>query len=424
MTPPDIPSRREIWGWCFYDFANSSYSTVISLVAYAVWFKEVVCEGGNGELLWGLSISASMLLIGVVSPYVGAIADASAAKKQWLFFYTVVCIAATGMLFTVGPGDVAAGMTWFIIANIGFAGSLSICNGFLPEITNASNVGRISGYGYALGYAGGTLALILCMPLLQGGVGPENSLLFRTSFVVTALFYAVFSLPTFLWLRERAVAPQRPAGMSLARFGYARLAATFRKVRSLPDMYWFFAAFLLFNDGVETVIYFSAIFAREVVGFTMGETVLMFMAVQITALAGSVIFGHMSDRIGHKPALVATLILWCAVCGAAFAATTKPRFWVVALVAGLGLGSAQACSRGLMRLFVPAGRDAEYYGFFAISQKFSAVIGPLAYGAIATFWGDQRIAIASVMIFFIAGLILLARVNVARGAEAARGLHY
>jgi UMF1 family MFS transporter len=195
-------------------------------------------------------------------------------------------------------------------------------------------------------------------------------------------------------------------------------------VRSLPDLWWFFAAFLLFNDGVETVIYFSAIFAREVVGFSMGETVIMFMAVQITALAGSVIFGHIADRTGPKPALVATLVLWCAVCAAAFAATTRARFWVVALVAGLGLGSVQACARGLMRLFVPAGRDAEYYGFFAIAQKYSAVIGPLAYGAIASLWDDQRIAIASVMIFFVAGLLLLARVNVARGAEAARALNY
>ncbi len=365
-----------------------------------------------------------MLLIGLVSPYVGAIADASAGKKRWLLFYTVVCVAATGMLFFVGPGDVTAGMGWFIVANIGFAGSLSICNGFLPEITSAGNVGRISGYGYALGYAGSMVALILCMPLLRGGVGPENHLLFRTSFVVTALFYAVFSLPTFLWLRERAVPIARPAGVSLARFGYRRLAATFRRVRSLPDMSWFLLAFLLFNDGVETVIYFSAIFAREVVGFTMGEVVLLFMAVQITALVGSVIFGHIADRTGPKPALVATLLLWCAVCAAAFSATTRPRFWTVALVAGLGLGSVQACSRGLVRLFVPAGRDAEFYGFFAICQKFSAVIGPLAYGAIASLWGDQRIAIASVMVFFIAGLILLARVNVARGAEAARVLSY
>jgi len=365
-----------------------------------------------------------MLLIGLASPYVGAIADASAAKKRWLLFYTVVCVAATGMLFFVGPGDVTAGMVWFIIANIGFAGSLSICNGFLPEITDARNVGRISGYGYALGYVGGLLALILCMPLLRGGVGPENHLLFRASFVVSAVFYAVFSVPTFLWLRERAVPVARPAGMSLARLGYTRLAATLRHVRSLPDMAWFFAAFLLFNDGIETVIYFSAIFAREVVGFTMGETVIMFMAVQVTALAGSVIFGHVSDRVGHKPALVGTLILWCVVCGAAFAATTRPRFWAVSLVAGLGLGSAQACSRGLMRLFVPVGRDAEFYGFFAICQKFSAVIGPVAYGVIASLWGDQRIAIASVMVFFIAGLLLLARVNVARGAEAARVLNY
>jgi len=393
-------------------------------VAYAIWFKEVVAAGRPGELLWGIAISASMLVIGIVSPWIGAIADFSASKRGWLIFYTTVCVVGTALLFLVGPGDVAAGMGFFVLANIGFAGALAIYNGFLPEITGPGNVGRISGYGYALGYAGGTLALLMCLPLLMGGVGEENHVPFRATFLITAAFYAGFSIPTFLWLRERAVAGRRPDGTSLARIGYARVAATFRRVRDHRELFRFLIAYVIYNDGVETIIYFSAIYARTVIGFSMSETVFLFIGVQCTALIGSVIFGHLADRIGAKPTLNRTLLIWCAVCVAAFAVTTRAQFWGVSLIAGLVLGAAQASSRGLMRLFIPAGRDAEFYGFFAICQKFSALIGPLAYGIIATVSGDQRIAILSILGFFVAGLVILRSVDVARGAEAARAMRY
>ena len=420
MSLPIEPSRREIWSWCFYDFANSAYPTLIMTVAYSVYFRNVVAGGAaNADLLWGVAISASMLLIGVVSPLVGAIADFSASKRKWLVFYTLLCVIPTACLFLVGPGDVTLGMVLFVMANIGFAGSLAVYNGFLPEIADETNVGRISGYGYGLGYGGGTIALILCLPLLTGGFGPDNQMSFRSAFLVTAGFYALFSLPTFLWLRERAVAGRREAGESLVRIGYKRLAATFRRIRNHRDLFRFLAAYIIYNDGVETVIYFSNIYAISVLGFTMGETVYLFMAVQLTALVGSVVFGHVADRMGAKTTIIVVLILWCAVVTSAFLATTKGRFWVIALAAGLGLGSVQASSRGLMRLFIPAGRDAEFYGFFAVCQKFSAVLGPTVYGLVALKFADQRYAILSILIFFVVGLLLLPGVNVDRGRTAA-----
>lgn len=425
MNSLPAPSRREIWSWCLYDFANSAYPTLIMTVGYAVYFRMVVAEGAaNSDLLWGLAISASMLVIGVVSPLVGAIADFSASKKKWLGFYTLLCVLPTAGLFLVGPGDVSSGILLFVVANIGFAGSLAVYNGFLPEITDASNVGRVSGYGYGLGYAGGTIALVLCLPLLSGGLGPGNETRFRSAFVVTAVFYALFSLPTFLWLRERAVAASRVEGESLLRVGYRRVAATFRHVRSLKDLFRFLAAYIIYNDGVETVIYFSNIYAISVLGFTMQETIPLFIGVQLSALVGSVVFGHIADRMGARATIIVVLILWCGVVTAAFLATTKGRFWAIALVAGLGLGSVQAASRGLMRLFIPAKRDAEFYGFFAICQKFSAVLGPTVYGLVALLFGDPRYAILSILIFFVAGLLLLLGVDVDRGRKAALAVRY
>ncbi|HET9482292.1 MAG TPA: MFS transporter [Candidatus Polarisedimenticolia bacterium] len=413
------PTKLELWSWCLYDFANSAFPTLITTVAYSVYFTQVVAGGGPGaSLLWSLAISASMILIGAVSPLLGAIADHSASKKKWLFWFTVSSIVPTALLFTVGPGDIVAGTVLFVLANLAWAGGNGIYNGFLSELTDDSNVGRLSGYGYALGYLGGLIALAVCLPLLTGGFGPENRTAFSASFLVTAAFFAVCSLPTFLWLRERAV-PHVTPGVSPLRAGYARLVETFHRVRRLKELFKFLGAFLIYNDGIETVIYFSSIYAVSVLGFTMGETVYLFMAVQVTALVGSLIFGHVTDRIGARPTIVVTLLLWCGVVTAAFLVTGKGPFWIIALTAGIGLGSNQAASRGLMRQFVPRGRDAEFYGFFAVCGKFSALLGPLVYGVVARVADSHRMAILSVLVFFVAGLLLLMTVDVPLGRRGA-----
>jgi UMF1 family MFS transporter len=386
-----------------------------------VYFTQVVAQGSvHGSLLWGVAISVSMIVSGLISPWLGAIADHEATKKRWLLLFTIVCIVPTGMLALVGPGDLWAGTLLFVVANVGFAAGNGLYNAFLSELSDDQHVGRLSGYGYALGYAGGLISLLICLPLLSGGFGPGHEGTFRTSFLVTAAFYAIFSLPTFLWLRERAAAIPRPPGVSAARIGWERLRETFRHVRRLRELFKFLAAFLVYNDGIETVIYFSSIYAVSVLGFTMLETVWLFMAVQVTALAGSLAFGHVTDRIGARRTIVITLLLWCAVVAAAFAATTKGQFWVIAVVAGIGLGSNQAASRGLMRLFVPAGRDAEFYGFFSICGKFSSLVGPMVYGLVASLAKSQRVAILSVLLFFAAGMALLLLVDVEQGRRAAR----
>ena len=406
-----------------YDFANSAFPTLITMVAYAVYFTQVVAGGrSDATLLWSVAISVSMILVGIVSPLVGAMADSAATKKWWVFVFTVMCVVPTALLFFVGPGDIVSGTVLFIIANIGFAGGNGIYNGFLPELSGHDNVGRLSGYGYALGYLGGLIALVICLPLLSGGLGPEHRISFKLSFVVTAVFFAVFSAPFFFWLKERAVAQVRPEGVSLARVGYARLSATFHRVRSLSELFKFLLAFLLYNDGIETVIYFSTIFAVSEFKFSMGDAVYLFIAVQATALVGSILFGHVTDRIGSKPTIIITLVLWCAVVLAAYLATTKGQFWIIALTAGIGLGSNQAASRGLMRLFVPEGHDAEFYSFFSVMGKFSALLGPMVYGLVATAAGSQRVAILSVLFFFAVGLFVLLTVDVAKGREAARKL--
>src|SRR5262245_38974657 len=258
-----------------YDFANSAFPTIITMVAYAVYFTQVVAQGrSDATLLWSVAISISMVLIGVVSPLVGAMADSAASKKMWVFVFTAMCIVPTALLFFVGPGDIVSGTVLFVIANIGFAGGNGIYNGFLPELSEHGNVGRLSGYGYALGYLGGLIALVICLPLLRGGMDPEHRTVFTLSFVVTSAFFTLFSAPFFLWLKERAVAQVRPQGDSILKAGYGRLSETFHHVKSLSELFKFLVAFLLYNDGIETVIYFATIFAVSEFKFTMGDAVI------------------------------------------------------------------------------------------------------------------------------------------------------
>ncbi len=416
-------TRREILSWCLYDFANSSFNVLITTVVFGRYFQQFVVEGDArlGSFLWGIAISASMLVVGFASPLLGAMADHAASKKRGLLIFTGIAVAGTASLFFVAPGDVALGMVLFVVANVGFSGSFSFYNGFLPEITTEENVGRISGVGFAFGYIGGLLCLGICMPLLWRTWTPENLGGVRASFLVTAGFYAVFSLPIFLWLRERREAAGPASFVALTRAGFARLGATFSQVRRLADLFKFLIAFLIYNDAIETVIYFSPVFASEVLGFGDAEVLALFAAVQVSAFIGAWGLAAVTDRIGALRMVAATLVVWCALVGWAYFIHSKTLFWVMALLAGIVLGPCQAASRSLMSLFIPEGRSAEFFGFFSISGKFSAILGPLVFGWTTYVFGSHRAGLLSTLVFFAVGLGLLFTVNVERGRRAARG---
>ncbi|MBI3447464.1 MAG: MFS transporter [Acidobacteria bacterium] len=414
-------SRREILAWCLYDFANSSFSVIVTTVVFSRYFQQFVVVGDAqfGSLLWGIAISVSMLLVGFASPPLGAMADLSASKKRGVVVFTAVCVAATAALWFVKPGDVALAMILFIVANIGFAGSFSFYNGFLPEITTEENVGRVSGMGFAWGYVGGLACLAVCLPLLLKPWAPETLGSVRASFLVTAAFFAVFTVPIVLWLKERAVPQDRVAFWPLTRAAFGRLSETLRHVREYEDLFKYLIAFLIYNDAIETVIFFSPVFASAVLGFSDAEVLYLFAAVQATAFLGAWALAGLTDRIGAARMVVLTLLVWCGLVGWAYFITTKPLFWVMALLAGLVLGPCQAASRSLMSLFVPRGRSAEFFGFFSISGKFSAILGPLVFGWATWAFGSHRAGLLSTLFFFVAGLLLLLTVNVDRGKRAA-----
>lgn len=415
--------RKELWAWCGYDFANSSFNTLIITVAYSVYFIQIVAHdlgGGTAERVWFWGYAVSMLLAALLSPPLGALADARAIKRPLLIGSTLVCVACTASLTFVERGDIWLGLLLVGLANIAFELGFLFCSAFLVEITTPASMGRISGYGWGLGYAGGLCSLALAYPFITGGFAEDNLPLYRLSFAVTAAFFLLASLPTLYWLRERAVPQPSSAGASAWRDAFARLAATARTIRRYRDLLLFLVAYLIYTDAINTVIVASAIFANKVLDFSPSDLIIYFLITQVTAGLGAVGFGLLADRIGSTRTISLTLLIWIGIVGAAAVVQTHAQFYAIGLVAGAVLGANQATSRALIGRFTPAGKQGELFGFFTVTGKFAAVIGPVIYGEVTAWTGSQRWAVLSMAVFFAIGLLVFQRVNEARGMEAAQ----
>lgn len=421
-VPPGTPvCRRERVAWCFYDFADSAFTTVIVTTFYVLYFKTVVVgAAGRGDWYWALANSLSAVAVALLAPVLGAVADYTGSKRLFLRAFGLLIVVFTASLALVGPGDVTSGMALFMLANIGFAGGVIFIDAFLPELAPAGAMGRLSGARWGLGYIGGMLCLGAVLPLARGGFTADNLTSARMVFLVVALWYTIFSLPTFLLLRERSTRRPVPAGSHLLTIGFVRLGQTLRDIQRFRQLFRFLLAFVLYNDAIVTIIIFAAAFAADTLHFTVAENLLLIFCVNLPAAAGSWIFGALLDRIGAKRTVSLTLVLWLLVIAATMATSSKSVFFMVAALAGLGLGSCQSSSRALLAQFTPASRSAEFFGFLGMAGKVSAIIGPLVFGWISMTTGSQRLAVLSVGLFFLAGLLLLATVDEEEGIAAAR----
>lgn len=426
MTPPPpFPAgRRELWAWCCYDFANSSFSTLIVTVAYSVYFIQVVAAdlspNGMAERLWFWGYSASMLVVAVLSPILGALADARAVKRHLLIGATLLCVACTALLFFVARGDTGLGLALFGLANIGFDLGFVFCSAFLVELVPPQQMGRLSGYGWGFGYVGGLLSLALAYPFIKEGFAEANLVSYRLSFVVTAIFFLLAALPTFALLQERAQPRSFAPGLTLWRELTTQLRETIGALARYRDLRRYFVAYLIYSDAINTVIVASAIFANKVLDFTPGDLIIYFLVTQITAGLGSVVFGLVADRIGAARAITITLILWIGLVIAAAMVQTQTQFYLLGLVAGAALGSNQAVSRTLLGRFTPLGRQGEFFGFFSVVGKFAAIMGPIVYGEVTAWTGSQRWAVLSMVVFFTVGLAVFLGVDERRGIAAAQ----
>ena len=414
---PDLPhapmdprqagvSRWRIFSWTLFDFAQTAFSVIVITVVYSRYFTHRVA--GGQRWLWGAAVSLSMVCAAALSPPLGAVADYSRNRKGFLLLFALTCIGATSLLFFVREGMVVAGFALFVIANIGFEGGMVFYDAFLPGITAKTSYGRVSGYGFAMGYVGALAVLLIVRFMLPDSGDPSYLFYVRLSFVVAAAFFLFFSLPLFFFVREPPVSGDRPR--SLVRAGLTRAGRTFRALfidREFPSIARFLIAFFIYNDGILTVIAFAAIFAEQSLNMSDEAIIGFFAIVQTSAVAGSLVFGVVTDRIGPKKTISVTLVLWTMIAVAAYFVDNVVFFYVVAFAAGIAIGSSQSASRSLMALLTPREREAEFFGFYdGLCGKASAVFGPIVYGVVADLT-NQRIAALVISLFFITGFAIL-----------------
>ena len=406
MTPPpSSPLRRSrVVSWCLYDFSNSAYAAVIAGTIFGAYYTKVIV--GNqaclGDVWWGRASSVSMLFVALTSPFLGGIADSGGYRKVLWIVYTWTAILGVAAFTVLRPGMVLTGFALATLANIGVEGGVVFYNAYLPEIAPLRMQGRVSGWGYAVGYAGSIVALLAALPFTDP---------FRPNVIwlLVVAQFAVFSLPAFLALPGGTA---KGAGLAAAaRAGLETTRTLLGRLWRRPNARRFLLAYLLYEDGNNTVIIFAAVFAATTLGFDARELVLLFLVVQASALLGAWIMARPTDTRGPKFVIVLSLALWCVVVTTAYFAASKAQFWGVAVVAGLGLGSLQAASRALYARFIPPGEENQYFGVYALVGKSAAVIGPLLFGEISRAFGSQRPAILSVAVLFLAGLAALAGVK-------------
>ncbi|HYQ48569.1 MAG TPA: MFS transporter [Thermodesulfovibrionales bacterium] len=397
-------NRKQLISWCLFDFANSSYSAVIAAVIFPVFYVSSIAgeAAGQGDLWWGRAISLSMAFVAVTSPFLGGIADYSGKRKRLLLLYTVVCIISVAFLSFLKKGMVLEGFFLVLTANIGMEGGIVFYNSFLPVIARHEYQGRVSAWGFGVGYAGSILSLLLALPLVISGQYAET-------WIMVSLFFAVFSLPAFLFLPGDAHAGITVSGAAARGWTYFR--AVMREIVANREMRKFMLSYLIYEDGVVTVIVFSSIFAATTLGFSPKELIALYLIVQVTALAGAFAMAKPMDAWGPKKIVVLSLLLWAAVSVSAYFIADKVHFFLLSSVAGLGLGTVQAASRAFFAQFIPQGRESEYFGTYALVGKSSAIIGPLVFGYVSSTFGSQRPAILAVSLFFITGLVMVSGIQ-------------
>jgi UMF1 family MFS transporter len=417
--------RRRILAWCLFDWANSPYTTLIVTFVYSAYFAQTFApDPVTGTAWWSRAVATAGIIVALLAPLLGALADRSGQRLRFLAVATTVCVLATGTLSFVAPGTRAAAflaLTVFVLADVGFELGMLFYNALLPTIARPGQIGRVSGFGWALGYAGGLVALVLA---LVGFVQPERpwfgisraaGLNIRATCLLVAIWLAVFALPLFATLREVRLGPAR---LDL-RATLAELGRTFHAVRRYRDAALFLLARLIFNDGLVTVFAFGGIYAAGTFGMTLADVITFGIGINVAAGAGAFLFGFVDDAIGGKR----TVLVSCAALAGATAlavwAPTRAWFWVAGMLIGVFAGPNQSASRSLMARFAPRGSENEFFGFFAFSGRLTAFAGPALLGVATQLFHSQRAGVATILVFFLLGGALLLGVDEQRGIRQA-----
>jgi len=418
--------KKKIYAWALYDWGNSAFATVILAAVLPIFYKDVAGAELPGNLAtsyWGYTQTAAMLIIALISPVLGAAADYSNSKKSFLKFFVVLGVSGTALLFFVNRGDYLLASLFFVIANIGFSGGNVFYDGFLTDISNHKSIDSISSLGYAAGYLGGGIILALNLFMISKpsffGFDSVTSAT-QAAFLMVAVWWFVFSLPAFKYLPDADRNIKKLKINEYTEMAFARLKSTFNNIRKYRELWKFLIAFWLYNDGIGTIIRMAAIYGREV-GIGQSDLIGALLLTQFVGIPFALFFGKIAGWITAKKGIYIALVTYTIITFYGYFLDSALDFWILAAVVGMVQGGAQALSRSLYGAMVPAEKSAEFFGFFGVSSKFAAVIGPTVFAYTGQITGSSRNGIAAVAFFFITGIILLSRVDVEKGRREAKG---
>ncbi|MCS7204188.1 MAG: MFS transporter [Leptospiraceae bacterium] len=427
---------KEIFGWAMFDFANSSYTTVIITVVFSVIFPKIIVgdapEFRLGNFLWSLSLSISYALIVLTAPLFGAIMDFTATKKKFLFFSYLLTVITTALLFFIQPGDILLAVILIILSNFGFAAGESFVSSFLPDLGPQEELGKISGFAWGLGYFGGLFSTAIVIFGL-GEITLENYDNLRWVGPITALFFLMAGIPTFLFLKEHGVSKTKPENQTYLEIGWSRILKTFQEIRDFRDLMIFFISMFFSQAGLSIVISFAFIYGDQIVKWKSSTMVIMFVLTQFTAAAGAFLFGWIQDRLGALKTYVITLVLWIFSILAIYfteeitmflnqilnlSLSTEQAFLIVGVLAGTGLGATQSSGRAIVGMFSPESKSGEFFGFWGVAGKLSAIFGLLSLGILQTYLGLKNAVLFTATLFIIS-IVIAFVVNEERGKQSA-----
>ena len=412
-----MEKRKEIWSWCFYDFGNSAFTTLVITFIYSTYFTKAIAENEiDGTFLWSQAIAITAVIVSLLSPILGAIADKGGYRKIFLALTTYISIAATALLFFPIKGQILFALILVVIANVNFELGGVFYNAYLPEIVSRKKIGRISGIGWGAGYLGGLLAMLVAMVGFVSsdvpwfGLDIDTGEHIRGTNILVAAWFFIFTLPAILYLKEKKIESANRIGVVVLNSIQA-LKKTFQEIKIYKNTVRFLISRLIYNDGLVTIFAFGAIYASGTFGFTFNEIMIFGIVLNIAAGSGAFLMGYIDDMIGGKLTIQISLIgLMIAVLLAVFA-NSKLLFWVSGIIVGLFAGPNQSASRSLMGRLTPPDKINEFYGFFAFSGKLTSFLGPMLLGIFTKYFSSQRYGVAVVFIFFFIGFLLMRNVN-------------
>ena len=416
--------RKIIFSWCMYDWANSAFATTIMAAVLPFFYSSVA--GANlskttASSYWGYTNTIAMLIVALAAPILGALADHSGMKKKFLAGFAILGIASAASLVSVGQGDWFLASILYILGMVGFSGGNNFYDSLLPHVAQQGEIDRISSYGYALGYLGGGVLLILNLAMIMKPdfFGIEDAVWgSRYSFVTVAVWWAIFSIPLMKNVPEPPVVPIAAESTNPFRASIQRLSSTFHNLRRYREAFKFLIAYWLYNDGIGTIISMAVIFGAEI-NIAQGHLIGAILAVQFVGIPFSILFGRLAGRIGTKNAIYLGLAVYTAIAIGGYFIQTALHFWILAVLVGFVQGGTQALSRSLFGTLIPKNRSAEFFSFFDVSSKFAGIIGPFVFGFVGQMTGSSRLSVVALIIFFISGGLILLKVNEKEGREKA-----